>query len=119
MTENQIPELKLVTAKLGKSRRYQFNDEQRRKYCKNYQESGLSVKDYCILHKISQSVLRKWLKYFKTIPSFVPITQKSSSAQLNKQNFEIVLVNGLRLRFPELTNIAAIKHLIKEIGSCN
>jgi hypothetical protein len=46
----------------------------------------------------------------------MPVDQSRSINNFNKQSFEIIFSNALRLRFPELTDLAVIKQLIKEIG---
>jgi transposase-like protein len=115
MIENisTIDKLKIV-----KRRKAKFTDEQRKKYCKDYADSGLSIKDYCELSKVSQSALRKWINKFPTKRFFTPINAKPSMNTANTQAFEIIFPNGIRLKFSELVDATVIKQLIKEIGTC-
>ncbi len=43
-----------------------YTDEQRKKHCKEYHESGLSFKSCCELNNVSESALRKWIRKFHT-----------------------------------------------------
>jgi hypothetical protein len=95
-----------------------YNDDQRKKYCKGYADSGLSVQEYCKLSKISQSALRRWLHKYSAKTFFMPVSPQTLSNHYTKQTFEIIFPNGIRLRFPELIDCAVIKQLIKEVGAC-
>lgn len=109
----------VVNKQITKRKKPQFNDEQRKTHCKNYKDSGLSVKEYCELNKISQSTLRKWMHKLPSKAIFEPVRTQPSINHFNKQTFEIIFPKGIRLRFPELLDIVVIKQLMKEIGSCN
>lgn len=97
----------------------QFSDEQRKKYFRDYQASGLSIKNYCELNRISQSALRKWIKKFHEKTLFTPVNPKPSINNGNKQSFEFIFSNGIRLRFPDLIDLTVIKQLIREVSSCH
>lgn len=109
-----------VVSKPGiKRKKPQFNDEQRKRHCKDYEASGLSVKDYCELNKISQSTLRKWIHKLPSKAFFEPVSSGPCIKPFNKQIFEIIFPNGIRLRCPELVDLTVIKQLMKEVGSCS
>jgi transposase len=116
MNENNNPEL--IDPVASKTKKQWFSDEQRKKHYQDYKESGLSVESYCQLNSISQSALRKWVTKFNPKPSFVPITPENCISDV-KQSFEIILSNGLRIRFPELTNLVVVKQIIREMNSCS
>lgn len=116
MTEN-IPAV--VNNQVTKRKKPTFNDEQRKIHCKGYKASGLSVKEYCALNKISQSALRQWMHKLPSKAFFEPVHSRASINNSNKQTFEIIFPNGIRLRFPELVDVVVIKQLMKEMGSCN
>ena len=116
MTEN-IPAV--VNKQVTKRKKPKFNDEQRKTHCEDYKDSGLSIKEYCELNKISQSVLRKWMHKLPLKAFFERVNSRASINNINKQTFEIIFPNGIRLRFPELVDVAVIKQLMKEVGSCN
>jgi hypothetical protein len=97
----------------------QYSEEQRKKHYQDYQASKLSIEKYCELHKISQSALRKWIKKFQLNHFFTPVNPGSSINHFNKQSFEIIFSNGIRLRFPELIDPVVIKQFIKELSACN
>jgi hypothetical protein len=113
----------VVNEKITRRNKPQFSESQRKKYYKDYQDSGLSVKKYCELNKISQSALRKWIQKFRSNSFFSPVSQSPSINHSNKQSFEVIFSSGIRLRFPELIDSGVIsgviKQLIKEVGSCN
>jgi hypothetical protein len=115
MNENNNPEP--IDRIPSKAKKGWFSDEQRKQHCQAYKKSGLSIRAYCQLNSISQSALHKWIK-LNSKPSFVPITPENSISGI-KQSFEIILPNGLRLRFPEVIDLVVIKHLVREIKSCN
>jgi len=114
MTEN----ISFVNVETSDHRKYKFTDQERRKHCKDYQESGLSVREYSELNNISQSVLRKWMNQFNF--NCVKASSIADSTSYNsKQYFEVIFPNNIRLRFPELADLNGIKRLIKEIATCN
>ena len=104
---------------ISRRKKVQFTDDQRKKHYKDHQASGLSIEQYCQRNKISQSALRKWIKKFESKAFFTPVNPGPSIHSLNKQSFEVIFSNGIRLRFPELVDLDVIKRLIKEVSSCN
>lgn len=117
MTENISA---VVDVKIPKRKKPSFSEEQRRKHCKDYQESGLNMKEYCELNKISQSALRKWVKQYPSKPFFAPVSTPIQPINpSSKQTLEVIFPSGLRLRFPELIDLSVIEQLIREVGSCN
>jgi hypothetical protein len=109
----------IVNKQIIKRKKPTFNDEQRKIHCKEYKDSELSIKEYCELNKISESALRKWMHKLPSKVFFEPVSSRSSINNFNKQTFEIIFPNSIRLRFPELVDLGVIKQLMKEVGSCS
>ena len=105
--------------RIKRRKKSKFTDEERKKHCKDYQHSGLTLKNYGELNKISESALRKWMKKFASKTFFASVSPRPFMNSPHKQSFEIIFSNGIRLRFPELVDLSVIKNLIKEVGLCN
>ena len=111
--------ISVVNTNVNQRKKPKFSEEQRKKHCQNYQDSGLGVKEYCEVNNISQSALRTWMGKYPSKTLFTPVSRRSLISHSNKQSCEVMFANGVRLRFPELVDVAIIKQLIKEVGLCN
>ena len=104
---------------LARGKKPQYSEEQRQKHYQDYRSSQLSIEQYSRLNKMSQSALRKWIKKFESKDFFTAVSPSSSINRPTKQSFEVIFSTGIRLRFPELVDLAVIKQLIQEVGSCH
>lgn len=109
-----LPEfVKVGVALKGRAKKYSIEDE--RKYCLAWRQSGLSMNEYCRRHGLAISTLSKWNQRVGSGELSVIPTAKSTN--VNPQNAEIVLGNGIRLRFSEIGDVAGIVKLVHGLSS--
>ena len=104
--------VKVAVKKLSTNKLYSEHD--RDSHCEAWRQSGLSMNQYCQQTGVALSSLSKWLNQRRQQKM---ISTKSSLSTdevgVAKQGFEIILVNGLCLRFPQIVNRDEIVKLVQ------
>ena len=71
------------------------NAEQRHRVVADFEQSGLSRRQYCARHRLSVSTLDNWRRRVKAAAKFVRV--EVSPAPAHHQRFTLVLTNGRRI----------------------
>lgn len=92
----------------------------RQVHCEDWRRSGLSMSEYCRRAGLGISSLSNWVKKFN---GNEPITSKNNSEKplipIKRQEMEIILLSGIRLKFTEVGNVSDIMRLLKALEICS
>lgn len=78
------------------------------------------MNEYCRRSGLLISTFSQWVKKFKE--KDILVDDKEIGTNLNRSEsepVEIILVNGIRLRFGKLSSVSEIVRLIKALQLCN
>ena len=89
-------------------------------HIEDWQQSGLTQKDYCHQHDIKIHVFRYWLAKYRNDgeaeEGFVPVVTSSSAATLGV-GIHIRYPSGVQVQLPAHTPVGTIRSLIAFAGS--
>jgi transposase len=94
--------------------------DRRKAHCEDWRKSGLSMSEYCRRAGLSVSSLSGWVKKFNGNTS----TKLKNNlgkilTPLKRQEMEIILLSGIRLKFADTGNVSEIIRLIKALELCS
>lgn len=83
-------------------------------HIRHWQQSGLSIKEFCIQHQLANATFHYWLKKFRTkdqqgLPAFVPVhIQPSHSGEFAAITFP----DGRKISLYQVVDAAFLKSLL-------
>jgi transposase-like protein len=109
---------------LGKPRDSR-KEQQWRRWIHLWQKSGLSVRDFCTRHDLTQPSFYAWRREIQhrdaATVSFVPIQVVPDEQPAPTSRFEVVLAGGRTLRVPPNFDAATLRQLLavlEEVPPC-
>ncbi len=114
---SKLPEfVEIKPSNVVKTRKYTLLD--RKHHCQQWQQSGLSMSEYCQQSGLSISTFSQWVIKFKKPPaSSKEIEPHIPNTAL--EGIEITLVSGVRLRFDRSIAVSEIVRLVRALQLCN
>jgi transposase-like protein len=100
-------------------------EQQWRRWIRQWQRSGLSVRAFCARHDLSQPSFYAWRREIQqrnaAAGTFVPVQFVSDDEPVSSSIFEVVLPGGPTLRVPPGFDVATLRQLLavlREVRSC-
>lgn len=84
-------------------------------HCEDWRSSGLSMSEYCRRAGLGVATLSNWIKKFN---GDAPKKSKNNSDKfipIKRQEMEIILRSGIRLKFTDLGNVSDLIRLLKAL----
>ena len=98
-----------------------YSQEERKTHCEEWRQSGLSMSEYCRRCNFTISTFCKWAKKLSN-QSSSDVKKRAEKLSLHSTRHtlvELVLTNGIRLRFGEISHISDMVRLVKALESCS
>jgi hypothetical protein len=99
-------------------------EQQWRRWIRQWQSSGLSIRRFCEQHHLSQGSFYAWRRAIQqrdaAAGAFVPV-QRVPDEPLPVCTYEVVLAGGLTLRVPRHFDVAGLRQLLavlQEVRPC-
>jgi Fe-S cluster assembly scaffold protein SufB len=108
-----------VSTNRGKQSRYTLAE--RKTHIEDWRKSGLSMREYCRRYALAISSFCQWVKKFET-PFYSELknnTEERVPWISHSGLVELILTNGIRIRFSDIANLSEVVRLVKALESCN
>ncbi len=113
---------KINQSAANKTHRRYTTKEERLAYIKKWQESGLSVTEYCRQHDIALASFLGWKSAIKSKQLFKPVITSSPASETKVSSgnvIEIIAGPGIKIRLFNVTDASLAIHIARGLITCS